>query len=481
MISEWKNRLADLQMPVETLEGVDAPVPYLLEKRNDWGEPYGFPEECSTGLIAMAESHPNLFYECFEMIGNWNVQLYHVVVPLMKRYCARKQVPQLVPFLSSAPEALDANEGRQWTKATAPLAIVMGMLVAMGQSSDENFDADAMFFHDLLRGFLARRRDAEFLRIVVGCYLVGVLRGDVEEQPSEIGRVRASKRMFNWLASPKNGWSEQAGTKLMMAFGGDFPEKDGQEWCRFVECGIIPENRHNYMLMFLAGQLFEIPLCKLQRETLALSCFIFPSAPLYWDGKCSPFSRLGLHVSDYVSREPSPERFMKQLRSMIAPMLYRMRVDHQPGVFSSSVKIAELYLMVMVCLINHCCMENKLDTAKELFGMAWPDCVTGLYLGAHGVWMPPAKYIQYLFYYNVAFLSAFSSEWNNSILLERLPLRMRNNDSMTYRELCIGCLLKNEETIPWDDIAQSEPQLYAEIESCRKKATETPEAMPRGQ
>ena len=157
------------------------------------------------------------------------------------------------------------------------------------------------------------------------------------------------------------------------------------------------------------------------------------------------------------------------IRRFVDAIWYRMRAEYLTGSFTRLCKIAELDLMIRVCLIDHLLHDGDYDSANKLFDITWADCSLGLYLGERDVWNAPYNYIQFLFYYKVAKLDPHFGQWHNADLLNGLPLRGRDNDSLTCREICIDCLLKNESTVPWNDIAVFDPKLNNEIQQYRIK------------
>lgn len=453
----------------------DGAVAFLLSQRYDWVAEDMASEKCCERVIALAETDSDAFYQCVERIGIWAIQLHLVLLPLFKRLLSPPNFPALSKIISKAPESLLANR-LKWKKSSIAPALLIGIHEYLGSDGGKMDDGARQEVGDLVKSFLSSRRDGEFLRITAGCYLLDILHGDIEEKESETQDIKAAKHMFNWLVLPRSEWSGNAVRLLQVAWGCDLPATEDKEWMRFKECGILPERQHPYSFMFMAAKLLDLPFTEGQLDDLLRSCFASVPSSLYWAGK-TQFSPLGLNIADSILQKESPVAFMKDVRTCIDAMWYRMRANHENGSIIHYQKIAELYLMVMVCLVDQMCRNRKFAEAKELFDLAWDDCVAGLYLG-HGIWDAPANYIQYLFYYKVAFLSAFSGKWNNSDLLAQLPLRGRDTDSMTYREVCLGCLLKNEGDILWDDIVQSDPHLNAEIEAFRKKISRESGAAP---
>lgn len=457
----------------------DAIVPYLFSSRNNRIGYDIFSEECAEWWIHLAVENPEDFFKYFDEIEIWDIQVYHVAIPIVREFFRQRNLAPLISLASNAPAAVDSTEAK-WSKSVVLFAILIGIVEIMATVRAEmEGGKEWQSFGNLVHSILASRRDAVFVRIAFGAYLLDVLHGDVEEKDDDRRDVRAAKCMFKWLALPRSEWPGNAVNLLQVAWGCDLPQTDGKEWVRFKECGILPENQHPYPFMFLAVKMLDLPLPEEQLDNLLHSCFVSVPSSLYWTCK-TPFSPLGLNIADCILQKESPGAFMKDVRTMIDAMWYRMRANHENKSVIHYQKIAELYLMVMVCIIDQMCRNRKFAEAQELFDLAWDDCVAGLYHG-HGIWDAPANYIQYLFYYKVAFLSAFSGKWNNADLLDPLPLRGRDTESMTFREVCLGCLLKNEGGIPWDGIAKSDPQLKDEIEVFKKKDQGRPEIGPSGQ
>lgn len=452
-------------------------IPFLLSQRYDWVAEDMASEKCCEQVMALAESDPDAFFQCVERIGIWAIQLHHVLLPLIRRFLRPPNYPALSKIISKTPESLVANS-LKWKKSSIAPTLLVGIHEGLGSDGEQMDDGACQEVGDLVTSFLASRWDGEFLRITVGCYLLAILHGDIEETEADTQDVKAAKRMFKWMALPRSEWSGDAVSLFKEAWGADLPEAEGKEWGHFKECGILPESQHPYSFMFMAAKLLDLPFTEEQLDGLLRSCFASHPSSLYWADK-TPFSPLGVNIADSILQKEAPVAFMRDVRTCIDAMWYRMRANHENKSVIHHQKIAELYLMVMVCLVEQMCRGRKFAEAKALFDLAWDDCVTGLYIG-QGIWDAPANYIQYLFYYKVAFLSAFSGKWNNSDLLEQLPLRGRDTDSMTYREMCLGWLLRNGGGIPWDDVSQSDPKLNAEIEAFREKSTEKSGAGPAG-
>ena len=456
----------------------DAIMPYLFSNRNSQIEYDAFSREHTEWWIRMALESNCDFYKYFDEIKSWNVQVNHIIIPIIRHFYRQRNFVPLVSLASNAPAAVDSSEAK-WSQSMLVFAILIGIVEVMATVRPDVEEGDEwQSFGKMVHSILASRRDAAFVRIAVGCYLLEMLHGDVEEKDKDRRDVKAAKRMFKWLALPRSEWSGNAVRLLQVAWGCDLPATEDKEWVRFKECGILPEKQHPYPFMFMAAKLLDLPFAEGQVDDLLCSCFASVPSSLYWAGK-TQFSPLGLNIADSILHKELPVAFMKGVRTCIDAMWYRMRTNHENGSIIHCQKIAELYLMVMVCLVDQMCRNRKFAEAKELFDLAWDDCVAGLYFG-HGIWDAPANYIQYLFYYKVAFLSAFSGTWDNSDLLAQLPLRGRDTDSRTYREVCLGCLLKNEGGLPWNDVAKRDPKPSAEIEAFREKNTEKPGAVPAG-
>ena len=318
----------------------------------------------------------------------------------------------------------------------------------------------------LLEGFLSPRPDEDYLRLSVGCYLMHILRGYVDIEDKDKGYEKAQKLVFSWLGSSPKCRTKESVRILQQVLNCTIP--DNNDILRFKNLGILSEQKENHALMFLMAKELELPLLNSEWQSLVFASLVFQSVSMYWKSDNNAFSLLGLNICDWISRTKSPVTTAKGLRRFTDAMWHRMRMEYLVGSFTRLCKIAELDLMVRVCLIDRLLQDEDYNGANELFGITWDDCSLGIYLGERDIWIAPYNYIQFLFYYKVAKLDPHFNQWHNLDLLNKLPIRGRDTDTLTCQELCIDCLLKNESTVPWEEIRKNDLELWKAISSYRK-------------
>lgn len=418
--------------------------------------------------VELAQLDGRCFFSELERIRQWNGRCDFVIRPVIHRFMNQSKVRELASILEQVPGAAK-NTGNELANAKTALEVILGLLEFLEFSSNNPNDDSSETVKSLLEEFLSSRSDQTFLRLSVGCYLMHILQGKVDPTKSDKGYVKADKLMFSWLVSSPSCRTKEAAKVLMRVLGIRIPSIDTTALHRFRLLGLPPENKKPYSLLFLMANELELPLSNQEWRQLAFASIVFQSASVYWKADKNTFSILGLNISDWISRTKSPIKTAMTIRRFVDAAWYRMRAEYLTGSFTSLCQIAELDLMIRVCIINHLLHDGDYDHAKKLFDITWADCSLGLYLGERDVWNAPYNYIQFLFYYKVAKLDPHFGQWNNVDLLDGLPIRGRDTDRLTCRDLCIDCLLKNEPAVSWDDIAVFDPKLNDEIQQYRNK------------
>ena len=445
-----------------------SPFDYLTGARTHDQEFYLYEDDLLNCAMQLAQLDGRCFFSELERIRQWNGRCDFVIRPVIHRFMNQSKVRELASILEQVPGAAK-NTGNELANAKTALEVILGLLEFLEFSSNHPNDDSSETVKSLLEEFLSSRSDQTFLRLSVGCYLMHILQGKVDPTKSDKGYVKADKLMFSWLVSSPSCRTKEAAKVLMRVLGIRIPSIDTTALHRFRLLGLPPENKKPYSLLFLMANELELPLSNQEWRQLAFASIVFQSASVYWKADKNTFSILGLNISDWISRTKSPIKTAMTIRRFVDAAWYRMRAEYLTGSFTSLCQIAELDLMIRVCLIDHLLHDGDYDSANKLFDITWADCSLGLYLGERDVWNAPYNYIQFLFYYKVAKLDPHSRQWHNVDLLNGLPLRGRDNDALTCRELCVDCLLKNGSTVPWNDIAMFDPKLNDEIQQYRNK------------
>lgn len=441
---------------------------FLTDVRSFDQEYYLYDDDLLNCAVQLAQLDSRCLFAELEKIRQWNGQCDFVIRPVIHRFMNQSKVRELASILEQVPGAAK-NTGNELANAKTALEVILGLLEFLEFSSNNPNDDSSETVKSLLEEFLSSRSDQTFLRLSVGCYLMHILQGKVDPTKSDKGYVKADKLMFSWLVSSPSCRTKEAAKVLMRVLGIRIPSIDTTALHRFRLLGLPPENKKPYSRLFLMANELELPLSNQEWRQLAFASIVFQSASVYWKADKNTFSILGLNISDWILRTKSPIKTAMTIRRFVDAAWYRMRAEYLTGSFTSLCKIAELDLMIRVCIIDHLLHDGDYDHAKKLFDITWADCSLGLYLGERDVWNAPYNYIQFLFYYKVAKMDPHFGQWHNADLLNGLPLRGRDNDSLTCREICIDCLLKNESTVPWNDIAVFDSKLNDEIQQYKDK------------
>ena len=430
-----------------------------------------YDDEFCNCALQLAERNIQSFWVELEQLRQWSGRCDFVIRPVMRRFMNQLKFQELTSLLATVPvAALETDE--ELSTAKTPLEIIVGLVDIVGISARNNDDGLTETVKSLLEGFLSSRSDEVFLRISVGCYLFSILRGCVDILENDKWHVKANKLAFSWLVSSSSCHTGESINILKRVLGVIIPDEDSIDFHRFQNLGLPSEDKRHSSLMLLMANELGLPLSNYEWQQLTFSCLVFQSAPVYWKVDNGSFSLLGLSISDWISRTKSPVTTAKAIRRFDDALWHRIRVEHLTGNFSRLCKIAELDLMIRVCLIDHLIKAADFESANELFEITWADCSLGMYLGERDVWNAPYNYVQFLFYYKVAKLDPHFNWWHNIDLLSSLPIRGRDTDELTCQELCISCLLKNESAVPWEEVADNDPELNEMIEHFRQEHTE---------
>ena len=441
---------------------------FLTDVRSFEQEYYLYDDDLLNFAVQLAQLDGRRFFAELETIRQWSGRCDFVIRPVIHRFLRQSKVRELASILAQVPIA-EMRAGNELTNAKTALEVILGLLEFLELSSRNPNNDSSETVKSLLEDFLSSRSDQTLLRLSVSCFLMHILQGKVDPIKSDKGDVKADKLMFSWLVSSPSCRTKESVKVLMRVLGIRIPSIDTAAIQRFRYLGLPSENKKPYSLLFLMAKELDLPLSNQEWRQLAFASVVFQSASVYWKADRSAFSLLGLNICDWISRTKVPVTTAMTIRRFVDAIWYRMRAEYLTGSFTRLCKIAELDLMIRVCLIDHLLHDGDYDSANKLFDITWADCSLGLYLGERDVWNAPYNYIQFLFYYKVAKLDPHFGQWHNADLLNGLPLRGRDNDSLTCREICIDCLLKNESTVPWNDIAVFDPKLNNEIQQYRIK------------
>ena len=441
---------------------------FLTDVRSFDQEYYLYDDDLLNCAVQLAQLDSSCLFAELEKIRQWSGRSDFVVRPVIHRFLHQSRVRDLAAVLARIPIA-EIGAGNELANAKTALEVILGLLEFLELSSRNPNNDSSKTVKSLLEEFLSSRTDQTFLRLSISCYLTYILQGKVAPAKTDKNHVKAYKLMNSWLLSSPSCRTKEAAKVLMRVLGIRIPSIDTTALHRFRLLGLPPENKKPYSLLFLMANELELPLSNQEWRQLAFASIVFQAASVYWKADKDTFSILGLNISDWMSRTKSPIKTAMTIRRFVDAAWYRMRAEYLTGSFTSLCQIAELDLMIRVCIIDHLLHDGDYDHAKKLFDITWADCSLGLYLGERDVWNAPYNYIQFLFYYKVAKLDPHFGQWHNADLLNGLPLRGRDSDSLACRELCIDCLLKNESTVPWNDIAAFDPTLNDEIQQYRNK------------
>ena len=415
----------------------------------------GYDDKFISSAVALAEQDGRLFYAELEKMRRWIDCCIIVIRPILRHFISQSKFRELALLLSFVPSST-SNSNKTVPIPKTSLEILLVFVEILGVKND---DETISQIKSLLEGFLSSRPDEEYLRLSVGCYLMHLLRGCVDIEDKDTGYEKALKLVFSWLVSSSTCRTRESVIVLKRVLGVKFTSEDNIVIQRFRNFGLPSEEKSHHSLMLLMAQELDLPLLDTEWERLVFASLVFQSVPMYWKSDNNAFSLLGLNICDCFSRTKSPVATAKRSRRFTDVMWHRMRMEYLAGSFTRLCKIAELDLMVRVCLIDRLLQDNNYNDANELLDITWDDCSLGMYLGERDIWNAPYNYIQFLFYYKVSKLAPHFNQWQNLELLNKLPNRGRDSDTLTCQELCIDCLLRNESTVPWNDIGKNDPEL----------------------
>lgn len=386
-----------------------------------------------------------------------------VIRPVV-RHLYELNAQELESLLSIVPYQTPKSNG-ELSGEMIPLEIMLELVEILKVSIMKNNETSSATVKELLEGFLRTRPDQAYLRLAISGYLFYLLRGNTEASEEDKRDTRALKLVFSWLISSSTCKTREALKVLMRVLGCKIPSGKNVDFIRFRDLGLTSERGCHYALMLMIAKELDLPLANREWERLILATMVFPSSPLYWKDDNSAFLLLGLYISDTIFKMSAPLLVANKVRLFADAMWHRMRAEYLVGPFSKLCKVAELDLTIRICLIDRLIQQGDYDSANKIFEFAWNDCTLGMFLGERDVWHVPFNYIQYLFYYKVAKLDSHFGQWHNIDRLSSLPVRVCDRDEMTCRGLCINCLLKNESTVPWEDIRKNDPVFADMIES----------------
>lgn len=453
------------QMDSRKLQHSDKSVfDWLVASRFTEQDFLGYEDKFISSAVALAEQDGRLFYAELEKLRRWIDCCIIVIRPILHHFISQSKFRELALLLSFVPSST-SNSNKTAPIPKTSLEILLVFVEILGVKND---DETISQIKSLLEGFLSCRPDAEYLRLSVGCYLMHLLRGCVDIEDKDNDYKKALKLVFSWLVSSSPCRTRESVKVLKRVLGVKFTCEDNNVIQRFRKLGLPSEEKSHHSLMFLMAKEMDLPLSNSEWERLVFASLVNQSAPIYWESDNNAFSLLGLNICDWIYRMVSPMTTMMGMRRFTDAMWHRMRMEYLTGSFSRLCKIAELDLMVRICLIDRLLQDDDYNSANELFGITWDDCSLGMYLGEKDIWNAPYNYIQFLFYYKVAKLDPHFNQWHNLDLLNKLPIRGRDTDTLTCQELCIDCLLKNESTVPWEEIRKNDLELWKAISSYRK-------------